>query len=43
MARGVESEKLLDCPGVGEFGGVLGLADEFFETAEKQDLHANRI
>jgi len=43
MARGIKSEKFLDRRGVGELDGILGMAGEFFETAEKQDLHANRL
>lgn len=41
MARGVESEELLDCRGVCELGGILSVAGEFLKAAEKQDLHAN--
>jgi hypothetical protein len=41
MARGVESEKLLDGRGVGELGGVFGMAGEFLEAAEKEDGDAN--
>ena len=41
MARGIESEELLDRPGVGELGGILSPAGEFFEAAEKEDLYAN--
>jgi hypothetical protein len=43
MARRVESEKLLDRGGVGELSGVLGVAGELLEAAEKQDLYANRL
>jgi len=43
MARGVENEKLLDCRGIGELEGILGMAGEFLESAEKQDFHANRL
>lgn len=35
MARGVESEKLLDRHSVCELDGILGMAGEFLEAAEK--------
>jgi hypothetical protein len=34
---------LLDRGGIGELDGIFGMAREFLETAEKQDLHANRL
>jgi hypothetical protein len=43
VPRRIESEKLLDRRGVGELDGILGVAGEFFEAAEKQDFHANRL
>jgi len=43
VARRVDSEKLFDCRGVSQLGGVLGVAGELFETAEKEDRHANRL
>src|SRR5260370_41847367 len=41
IARGIETEELLDRRGGDELGGVLGMAGQFPEAAEKQDLHAN--
>ena len=41
MARRVEREESLDGRAVGEFHGILGVAGELLETAEKEDLHAN--
>src|SRR5437016_908226 len=43
MTRGVESEKLLERRGVCELDGVLGMAGEFLEAAEKEDRDANRL
>jgi hypothetical protein len=43
MARGIQSEKLLNRRAVGEFNGILSPAGKFFETAEKEDLHANGL
>src|SRR6266481_5243882 len=43
IARSIEAKKLLDRRGVDELGGVLGMAGQFLEAAEKQDLHANRL
>ncbi len=43
MARGIQTEELLDRRGVCELGGVLGMASEFLEAAEKQDRYANRL
>jgi hypothetical protein len=43
LARGVKCEKLLDCSGVCELNGIFSMASEFLETAEKQDLHADRL
>jgi len=43
MTRGIEGKKLLDGRGIGELEGILGMAGEFLEAAEKQDLHANRL
>jgi hypothetical protein len=43
MARGVESEKLLDRRGVYELDGIVGAAGEFLEAAEKEDADANRL
>jgi hypothetical protein len=34
---------LLDGRAVGELHGILGVASEFLETAEKQNRHANRL
>jgi len=41
MARGIESEELLDRGGIGEVNGILSPAGKFFEAAEKEDLYAN--
>ena len=41
VACRIESEKLLDRRGVGELGGVFGMAGEFLEAAEKEDGDAN--
>jgi len=43
MARGTESEKLLDRRGVCELDGMLGMACEFLEAAEKEDGDTNRL
>jgi hypothetical protein len=34
---------LLDGRGIGELDGILGMAGEFLEAAEKEDLYANRL
>jgi len=43
MARGIESEKLLDRGGVCKLDGMLGMAGEFLEAAEEEDRDANRL
>jgi hypothetical protein len=43
MARGIEGEKLLDRSSLCELDGMLGMAGEFLEAAEKQDRDANRL
>jgi len=43
MAGGIESEKVLDGRGVCELDGMLGMAGELLETAEKEDRDANRL
>jgi hypothetical protein len=41
MAGGVKGKELLDGGAVRELKGILRLAGEFLETAEKEDLHTN--
>jgi len=41
MARDVKSKKLLDRCGLGGLDGVLDVAGEFLEAAEKEDGDAN--
>src|SRR5207244_8006608 len=43
IARRVKSEELLDRGGIGELGGILGVAGEVLEAPEKEDRHANRL
>ncbi len=43
ITRRIESEELLDRRGIRELGGILGVAGEVLEAAEKEDLHANRL
>jgi hypothetical protein len=43
MARGVESEELFDGGGFGGGEGFLGVADDFFQTAEEEDFEANGL
>ena len=43
MARGVKSEELFDGGRVGGGKGFLGMADDFFETAEEEDFEADRL
>ena len=43
IARGIKSKKLLDRCGLGGLDGVLDVAGEFLEAAEKEDRHANRL
>jgi hypothetical protein len=42
-ARNVESEKLLDGRGLGDFERFLGKTDDVFQAPEEQHLHANRL
>src|SRR5258708_4764294 len=43
IARGIETEELLDRRGVRELSDVLGMAGQFLEAADKQALHADRL
>jgi hypothetical protein len=43
IARGVESEELFDGGGVGRFDGILSVADDFLEAAEKENFEASGL
>jgi len=43
ITRRIESEELLDRRRIGELGGILSMAGDVLEAAEKEDRHANRL